>query len=113
MSPGARYNYRGYNRDSQLEKTTQRQIMDWLREAGYLYWRVVPYNGRGLSKDIPRGMPDVMTVRRGKFVCFEVKRKGAQLRPEQQDFELRVFKAGGLYCRVETLAEAVAVMELG
>jgi len=60
---------------------------------------------RSLPKDTPRGLPDIIVVKGGKFIGIEVKRKGAKLRPEQAEFGCKVVVNGGEYHVVHSLEE--------
>jgi len=99
-----------------LEKDIQREICDYLHDNGYFFWRSnnIPVFGmnnggkrtfRSLPKYTPRGLPDIICVFKGKFIALEVKRPGALLRPEQEEFGVRCVLNGGLYHVVRSLEE--------
>lgn len=106
-----------------LEKEIQGEISDWLRKRGIMFWRSnnIPVFGvnnagkrtfRSLPKDTPRGLPDLMIIRAGKFIGIEVKRPGAKLRPEQGNFGIRLVDAGAEYHCVHSLDEFLNVFSI-
>lgn len=108
-----KYDYTGYNRNASLEKETQRKVLEWLSQRPHLlYWRVVPFNGRGSTKHLRRGLPDIFVVYRHNFVALEIKREGAKLRPEQEKFKEDFEKEGGIYKVISNLNEILDIPEL-
>jgi len=103
-----------------------REICDYLRSAGILFWRSnnFPVPGRAMPKDTPRGLPDINIVHRGRYVAFEVKRPGSDLdreangrrvrrgmlSPYQAEWGARLVKAGGNYHCVRSLEEAMVIL---
>ena len=103
-------------RGTKLEKDIQRELCDYLREQGYLFWRSnnVPVFSasndgvrrfRALPKDTPRGLPDIIVVRDGQFTGIEVKRMGSKLRPEQAEFGAKLVMEGARYLVIHSLEE--------
>jgi hypothetical protein len=100
----------------QLEKETQRQICDWLNDAGYFFWRQnnIPVFGqsndgvrrfRALPKYTPRGIPDIFVIKDGILWGFEVKREGAGVRSEQEKFGAAMVKNGARWFVVYSWTE--------
>jgi hypothetical protein len=73
--------------------------------AGYMAFRKLP-------KFTPRGIPDIVIVREGKYIGVECKRPGAALRPEQADFGTNLVLNGGFYYVVHSLEELQAIPQL-
>lgn len=91
-----------------LEKDIQNAICEYLTLKGHFFWRQnnIPVFGtnnaghrtfRSLPKYTPKGIPDIIVVKEGKFIAIEVKRQGAILTPEQVEFRRKVVEAGGDY----------------
>lgn len=67
-----------------LEKEVQSEILEWLKEKGFFYWRMnnKPTYDRArktfysLPKHTPSGLPDIVVVYKSRFIVFEVKGQG-------------------------------------
>jgi hypothetical protein len=60
---------------------------------------------RALLKYTPRGLPDIVVVRAGRFVALEVKKTGAYQSKEQKEFERQIKEAGGEYYVVRSIED--------
>lgn len=105
-----------------LEKDIQREICDWLYSKGYFFWRSnnIPVFGRSndgvkrfraLPKYTPRGLPDIIIIKQGRFIALEVKRPGMKLRPEQAEFGTKLTLNGGFYHMVTSLGEVEKLLD--
>lgn len=112
------------------------EICDYLQEQKLLYgkrlifWRSnnVPAGARkfgvyrSLPKYTPKGLPDIMIIRDGKFFALEVKRPGGEgderekngrkvrigkLTPEQASWGISCTIAGGSYFTVRSVEDVV------
>lgn len=99
-----------------LEKDIQRKICEWLKSENIFFWRAnnIPVFGmnnggkmvhRAMPKFALKGVPDIICIQRGVFIALEVKRPGAKLRYEQEEFKERCEDAGGVYRVVHSLEE--------
>lgn len=100
-----------------LESAIQREICDYLASWHYFFWRsnnvpvfAMSNDGvrrfRSLPKYTPKGLPDIMLVRKdGVLVGIEVKRPGEKLKPDQAAFGLKMIKWGAVYGIVHSLDE--------
>ena len=97
------------------EGAVQADILDYLETRGHCFFRVnnIPAFSRAadgsmrmrlLPKHTPRGLPDIIVVRRGWFVALEVKDKGSQS-ADQKAFQRRVEAAGGRYHLVRSIQD--------
>ena len=105
-----------------LEKDIQRAICDYLALKNYFFWRSnnIPVFGknnagfktfRSLPKYTPRGIPDIIIIRKGEFIAVEVKRPKAKLRPEQAEFASKIVVHGGTYWVVHSLEEIIDLLK--
>lgn len=101
-----------------LEKIVQNAICEYLTFHSYFFWRSnnIPVFGmnnsgkrtfRALPKYTPRGIPDIIMVRKGKFIGIEVKRLGAKLREEQIKFRQNILDEGGKYILAYDVSDVV------
>lgn len=103
-----------------LEKKVIYDICEWLENNHYFFSRInnIPPPGRhGGFRAQPRfvrpGLPDIIVLTRGKFVCFEAKRPlGYYGQTENQaKFERDLRDHGGFYWVVRSLEEAKAALD--
>jgi hypothetical protein len=112
------YTLARYQREKRLkdgsrpEKYIQREILEWLKETGLLFWRqnsgtVFTGHRRVLLGD--EGLPDIVCIvpPSGRLVGLEVKSANGKVRRCQKEFATRIREAGGLYFIVRTLAQAM------
>jgi hypothetical protein len=103
-----------------LEKDIQRAICDYLFVNGYFFWRSnnIPVFGRSndgqkrfraLPKYTPKGLPDIIVIRGGRFIALEVKRPDCELRPEQKEFREKCYLNGGDYYVVHSVDELTKI----
>lgn len=107
-----------------LETVVQKEVCEWLERRGFFFWRVnnTPMAGRPdaagnfrfrrMPKYTPRGVPDIIVVRRGLFIGIEVKRPKAKLSEHQVRFGADLIKHGGSYYKVSSIEELEAIPEL-
>lgn len=57
------------------------------------------------------GIPDIICCYHGRFVGLEVKRPGGKLTERQQRTIEKIRRAGGIACRVESVADVKAALE--
>ncbi len=106
-----------------LEKEIQRTICDYLFEGDYFFWRSnnIPVFSdgkfRAMPKYSPKGLPDILVVRNGKFIGIEVKRPSGHTtnkkqKTDQAEFERNLKTNGGFYYTVTSLEEVLAIKEL-
>jgi len=99
-----------------LESDILREVCEYLSDEGYFFWRSnnIPVFGRNnagkmtfrsLPKYTPKGLPDLIIVLKGYFIAVEVKRAGAKLRPEQEEFKKTCNANGGIYFVVHSQEE--------
>lgn len=98
-----------------LEKDIQKEILEWLNEQGYLFWRCnnVPVfsrnNGghmafRALPRFTPKGLPDIMVIVEGIFWAIECKAPNVKtLRPDQLNFATYLEINKGKYIMANSL----------
>ncbi len=95
------------------EKVIQRQILDWLKGTGLLFYRqnsgVLNLYGRKINLG-PEGAPDIVVIvgPRGRFLGLEVKSARGVLRPGQRLFKSKLEATGGIFKVVRTLQEAMS-----
>jgi hypothetical protein len=97
-----------------------KEICEWLATRDDLmFWRsnnipVFSFGGsnnkgemryRSLPKYTPRGLPDIIVIRNGKFIGIEVKREGAKLKPDQANMGVKIALNGGNYFIAHSLHE--------
>jgi hypothetical protein len=93
------------------EKTIQKEILAWLKGAGYLHWRQNSGNifmpGRMIRLGYA-GLPDIVVVLapHGRILGLEVKSAVGKMRPAQVEFAAQLLKAGGEYAVVRSVGEA-------
>ena len=99
---------------TKTEAIVLREICEYLSLMKVFFWRSnnIPVFGmsndgkmrfRALPKYTPKGLPDIIIVHEGKFIGIEVKKPGAKLRPEQEDFKKNVVANDGLYFVVDSM----------
>lgn len=99
------------------ESDIQSSICEYLELRRHCFWRVnnIPAftknsNGsitmRRLPKFTPRGLPDIIVVRKGKFIGLEVKKPKTYQSKEQKEFEQRLKDAGAEYYVVRSIEDA-------
>ena len=102
------------------EGAVQANILGYLEGRPHLFFRVnnIPAFSRGangsirmraLPKHTPRGLPDIIVVKRGQFFGLEVKDKGS-LSEDQKKFGAALEKAGGRYALARSIED---VQKLG
>lgn len=106
-----------------LESVILREICEAMQDRGYFFWRAnnMPSLGRfgvegkarfrAMPKFSAKGVADILCIHNGKFYGLEVKRPGQKLRPEQASWGSRVVMAGGVYSRVCSVEETLAILE--
>lgn len=108
-----------------LESAIQNEICEALQARGIFFWRSnnIPSLGRfgvdgkarfrSLPKFTPKGIADILCVVRGTFVAMEVKRPGkyVYLRPEQAEWGTALALNGGIYAKVCSVEEALALLD--
>jgi hypothetical protein len=108
--------------DNPLEKDIQRKICDWLALMGYFFWRSnnIPVFGRSndgvkrfraLPKYTPKGLPDIICIKKGWFIGIEVKRQGFKASMEQLQMGASIVSNGGLYFVVTSLPEVMTALK--
>ena len=83
-----------------LEKTIQRQIVQYLRLRGfYVYETSQGFRREGGGTRTTPGFPDLMAMVTGwpSLLFIEVKRPGGAVRPAQQQFRERAFHCNQTY----------------
>lgn len=88
------------------ESSLQREVLSYLRENNYLFWRnnnVPAIAHRKRSKGTLSGLPDIVGVYRGTFYGLEVKLPKRKLSTAQQLIKLAIEKEGGYYFIVDSL----------
>ena len=99
------------------EKTIQKEILAWLKGAGYLHWRQNSGNifmpGRMVRLGYA-GLPDIIVILppTGRVVGLEVKSAVGKMRPAQVEFAAQLVKAGGEYAVVRSVADAENVLRV-
>ena len=99
------------------EKEIQKEILNYLKRAGYLAERL-PLAGMLLSsgrmaKNNMSGFPDILAVcryKRGVLLGIEVKRPGGTLQENQKEWKERLEKAGCIYIVATSVKQLI--MEL-
>ena len=94
------------------EKVIQKQILDWLKDSGTLYWRQnsgVVFAGNRMVRLGEEGLPDIIVVipPGGRILGLEVKSAKGSLRPGQKEFRDRLLERGGLYRVVRSIEQAM------
>lgn len=104
------------------EKDIIKEICEYLTLQGYFFWRQnnIPVFGknnggrmvhRSQSKYTPKGLPDIMLLKKGKLFGLEVKRNTTlDLRPEQKEILNKFFDNGGLYFKVASVEEVKKII---
>jgi hypothetical protein len=94
----------------ETESSIQSAICDYLALREHCFWRTnnIPApqcdgGFRKLPKYTPRGLPDIIVIKDGRFVGLEVKKKGSYQTPDQKEFELQIKEAGGEYYVVRSI----------
>jgi hypothetical protein len=102
-----------------LEKDIQREICDYLHEQGYFFWRQnnTPifdrkFGGfRAMTKYTPKGLPDILILKNGKFIGLEVKVPDYwKFTDDQINMRENFHSHGGYYYLVTSLIEAQDIM---
>lgn len=95
-----------------LERDIQLEICEWLLKEGYFFWRY-RYMSRFPIKFVPRGLPDIMILYKGKFICIEVKVPDYWKHTDEQIKMSEKISDNGGYCKVATsLDEAKIIMDI-
>jgi hypothetical protein len=100
------------------ETDIQRAICDYLAVRHYFFWRnnntpiydATNKRFRAMPKHTMKGIPDIILVKNGQFIGFEVKSEQGKQSEEQKAFEMRCKLEGGLYHLVRSFQD---VIELG
>lgn len=103
-------------RGTKLEKETMKEICEWLASHDYFFWRSnnVPVFASGrfraMPKYTPKGLPDIIVVKRGKFIGIEVKREGFKKTEQQEKFQHDLEMHGGIYILAYHLSDVQNVI---
>jgi hypothetical protein len=106
---------------STLESSVVFDICQWLEKCGYFFSRInnIPPPGRhGGFRAQPRfvkpGLPDIIVLVAGKFVCFEAKRPIGNYgqTTKQAIFEQECRKNGGFYYVVRSVDEVKIALDI-
>ena len=100
----------------ELESQIVSAICDYLslrkvffyRQNNFPIWQKDHF--RAMPKFTPKGLPDIVVIKNGKYIGLEVKRKGQNLREEQVAIGKLIMKAGGDYFMVRSISD---VQEIG
>ena len=99
------------------ESPIQLEIMRYLRQQGYLFWRFSPDTyvqsiGRYVKHEyVPNGLPDIMILVEGKMIGIECKRsKGGRTSPDQLLMQKRFALLGHEYHVVKSVEEIKAIL---
>lgn len=98
------------------EKLTQRHILAYLDQEGYLAWRnnsgLVNIRGHLYAMG-PAGSPDIIGMTKtGRFLGIEVKDVKAKQNPNQIAFQKKVEENGGLYILARSVDDVRACLEV-
>lgn len=88
-----------------LERDVLRQVKDYLKIKG---WRVIRLQQGPLCE---RGLPDLMILKDGKWICLEVKSSKGKLSPYQEQFRRDIQDHKGTYLWVSSLDQLREVLE--
>ena len=96
------------------ETEIQKEILDWLKNRGFMCWRNsnMPTRGRRNLTFVPRGMPDIFVLVSGRLVGLEVKTSGGRVSPEQLAFGDLLILHGGFYFVVRNLQGVVEAFSM-
>lgn len=108
---------------AQLERDITSSICDFLELKKIFFWRSnnIPATARDrqgkmvfrrLPKYTPRGIPDIICIKNGRFIGLEVKRENMKLRPEQAEFGIKCDLNGAIYRVVRSIDDVIAIKEL-
>lgn len=67
---------------------------------------------RKLPEGNKKGIPDIITVINGKFICLEVKTPKGRQSKEQKELEINVKNNGGFYYVVRSLEDVKEILAL-
>jgi hypothetical protein len=103
------------------ESRVQRDIMDWLTEAGYLHWRVqlsgVIRRADGntwMERNPMSGFPDlagVLKSREGVLFAIECKAVGGKLSAEQERWREELVGAGVVHVVARSVEDVVVALK--
>ncbi len=98
-----------------LEKEIQLAICDYLALKRYFFYRSnnVPVwdqdHFRALPKYTPRGLPDIVVVKGGKYIGLEVKQAKGVVSEAQAETGEQIIRAGGDWRVVRSLDDVMAM----
>lgn len=103
------------------EKDILREILEYLDKKQYFFWRSnnIPVFGknnagkmtfRSMPKYTPKGIPDIIIIKDGRFIGIEVKREKAKLKPEQEAFAARLTENGAYYHVARSVEEVDVIL---
>jgi len=95
-----------------LEKDIQFAFINLLRKCGFF---VIRHNNVKITgkktfvkmEDYEKGMPDIMTLYRGRWYCIEMKRPGGKLSIFQEQRKIEIDDNGGTYLIISSIKEGV------
>lgn len=97
----------------QLEKLTQKAVLDYLAIMKYFHWR----NNSGAMKTQSGGFyffgavgsPDIFVLHKGILYGLEIKSTGGKQSVGQIEFQKRMEKNGGVYKLIFCLDDVIAL----
>lgn len=98
-----------------MESDIVRTICDYLELKRHFFWRnnnIPVYDTkreayRAMPKYTPKGLPDIILIKDGRFVGIEVKNAKGKLSPHQEVFSARCKQYGALYHVVRSLDDVI------
>lgn len=101
------------------ERDIQRAIVDYLRLTGWLVWEFAKPGARpkcpqcgawvGSVRTAPKGTPDILALKDGRYLWLEVKTPTGKLTEAQAQMALEIEAHGGVGHVVRSLEEAMEV----
>lgn len=96
------------------EKETQKLILEYLTRKGLFHYRqntgAFKRGGRMYKFGTP-GAPDILVVKKGRYIGIEVKGPTEKQEPDQVAFQEALEKAGGAYLLARSVEEVVAFLK--
>ena len=97
------------------ESEIQKRIMDYLKDKDYFVWKnhmegVRAKSGGGRGRNPNAGIPDLMAMKDGELLFFEVKGARGRLSPAQKDWHDEAKRNGFIVHVVYSLDDVIDIV---